>query len=129
MDALMAALGNATAMCAEDTCALADLYTSDECAHEVPPSTAKAGGDEAAGTRATSVAQACSKKGTLSSSEDETSHNMTPLGEGIGTKPTDDELLAKLDTIFTESARKRQRHMIICLTRKVKEMVLDNDPI
>ena len=58
----MAALGVATAMCAEDTCALVDLYTSDECAHEVPPTMAEAKGDEAAGTPAMSVAQACSKR-------------------------------------------------------------------
>ena len=36
------------------------------------------------------------------------SNKVTPLGEGVGTKPTDDELLAKLDTIFMESAKKRQ---------------------
>ena len=53
---------------------------------------------------------------------------MTPLGEGLGTKPTDDETLAKLDTVFNEkAARKRRQHMIVCLTRKVKEMVLEDD--
>ena len=88
-------------------CVIAELYMSDECTHKVPPSTAKAGGNKAAGSPATTLAQACSKKGTLSSSEDETSNNLTPLGEGIGTKPTDDELLAELDTVFMESARKR----------------------
>ena len=65
IDALMAALGNATAKCAEDTCAIADLYTSNKRAHEVPLSMAEAGGDAAAGTPATSLAQACSRKGTL----------------------------------------------------------------
>ena len=67
VDALMVALGNATAMSAENTCDIVDLYMSDEDTHEVPLSMAKAGGDEAAGSPATSVAQACSKKGTLSS--------------------------------------------------------------
>ena len=37
MDALMAALGDATAMSTEDTCAIAELYMSNECAHKVPP--------------------------------------------------------------------------------------------
>ena len=41
-DALMAALGNATTMCTEDTCALADLFMSDECAHKIPLVMAKA---------------------------------------------------------------------------------------
>ena len=99
-NALMAALGNATAMIAEDTCAIADLYMSDDCTHRVPPSTAEAGGDEAAGLPVTTVAQDCSKKGTLSSSEDETSNDVTPLGEGVETKPTDEELLAKLPPFY-----------------------------
>ena len=47
-DALMAALGDATAMCAEDACALADLYTSNDCTHKVPHMTVEADGDEAA---------------------------------------------------------------------------------
>ena len=55
-DALMATLGDAMAMCMEDTCTLVDLYMSNNCAHEVPPSTAEAGGDEAAGKPATSIA-------------------------------------------------------------------------
>ena len=118
VDALMATLGNATVMSTEDTCNIVDLYTIDGCSCKVPPSTAEAGGDEATGTPATSVALACSKKGTLSSSEDETSNDVTPLGESVGTKPMDNEPLVELDTIFTESARKRQRHMIVRLTRK-----------
>ena len=73
---------------------------SDECTRKVPPSSAEAGGDEAAGSPAMTVAQACSKKGTLSSSEDETSNNMAPLGESIGTKPTNNKLLAEIDTIL-----------------------------
>ena len=107
-DALMAALGNVTAMSTDNTCTITELYMSGVCAQKVPPSMAKARGDEATGSPATSVVQACSKKGTISSSEDETSNDMTLLGEGIGMKPMNDELLAKLDTIFTESARKRQ---------------------
>jgi hypothetical protein len=75
-----------------------------------------------------SVAQACPKKGTLSSSEDETSNDVTPLGEGLGTKPTDDEPLAELATVFNEkAARKRRQHMIVRLTRKVEEMVLEDE--
>ena len=56
---------------------------------------------------ATSAAKACSKKGTLFSLEDEMFKNATPMGEGVGMRPMDEELLAKLDTLFTESARKR----------------------
>ena len=82
---------------------------------------AGAGGDEAAGSPATSIAQACSKKGTLSSSEDETSNDVTPLGEGIGTKPVDNELLAKLGTVFTESARKRWQYVISRLTEILRK--------
>ena len=125
----MAALGDATAMSAENTCNIVDLYTSDKCTREVPPSTAEAGGDEATGSPAMSIAQACSKKGTLSSSEDETSNNVTPLGEGIGTKPTDKAFLASMFTGLTETARKRQQHTIGHLTQKVEEMVLDDDCI
>ena len=99
---------------------------SNICAHKVPPSTAEARGDMAAGSPATSVAQACSKRSTISSSKDETSNNVT---QGVGMKTTYKEPLAKLDAILTESARKRQRHMIILLTRKVEEMVLDNDHV
>ena len=88
--------------------AIAELYMSDVCTHKVPPSRAEARWDEATDSPATSVAPACSKKGTLSSSEDEMSNNVTPLGEGIGTKPMDNQLLAKSDTIFMESARKRR---------------------
>ena len=126
--ALIAALGDATAMSMEDTCAITDLYMSNKCTHKVPPSMAKAGGDKAAGSPVMSVAQACSKKGTLSSSEDETPNNMTPLGEGIGTKPTDKELLAELGTGFAESDRKRRQYIISRLTRKVKEMVMGRRP-
>ena len=68
---------------------------------------AKAGGDKVAGSPVRNVAQACSQKGTLSSSEDEMSNNMTLLGEGVGTKPMDNHLLAKSGTIFMESAKKR----------------------
>ena len=44
------------------------------------------------------------------------SNNVTPLGEGIGTKPVDNELLAKLGTVFMESARKRWQYVISRLT-------------
>ena len=108
MDALADALGDATVMSTENTCDIADLYTSNECTHRVPPSTTKAGGDKAAGSQAASIEQDSSKKGTLSSSEDETSNDVSPLGEGEGTKPTDNELLAEQGTIFTESAGKRR---------------------
>ncbi len=106
-DALIVSLGNVTTMSMEDTCTIAELYMTNQCGHKVSPSMADAGGDKAAGSPATSVAQACSKRGTLSSSEDERSNNVTPLDKGIGTKPTDNDLLTKLGTIFTESARKR----------------------
>ena len=43
-DTLMAALGNATAMSAENTCNIVNLYTSDGCTCKVPPSMTKAGG-------------------------------------------------------------------------------------
>ena len=106
-DALMASLGNATAMSTEDTFAIVELHTGDECTHKVPPSMAKAGGDKATGSPAISIAHACSKKDTLSSLEDEMSNDVTPFGEGIRMKPTDNKLLAKLDSIFMVSARKR----------------------
>ena len=107
IDTLMAALGDANAMSAEDTCNIIDLYTSDGCTGKVPPSMSKAGGDEAADSPAMSKAQACSKKGTLSSSEDETPNDVNPLGEGVRTKPLNHHLLVEPDTIFTESSRKR----------------------
>ncbi len=55
--------------------------------HEVPPITAEADNDEAAGTLAMSLPQTCSKMGTLSSPEDELSSDRTPLGENAGAKP------------------------------------------
>ena len=74
VDALMAAaLGNATAINTDDKCTITELYMSNICAHKVPPSTAEARGDEAAGSPAMSIAQAGSKKGNLSSSENERS--------------------------------------------------------
>ena len=91
-DTLMAALGDATMLSTEDTCAILDLYMGDGNIHKVPPSMAEARGDKAAGSQAMSVAQACSKKGSLSSLEDETSQDMTPLGEGIGTTPLNEAL-------------------------------------
>ena len=93
----MATLGNATAMSTDDTCTITELYMSNVCAHKVPPSMATAGGDEATGSPGTSIVQDCSKKGTLSSSKDETSNIMTPMGEGVGMKPTNEEPLAKGD--------------------------------
>ena len=97
--------------------------------NKVPPSMAKAQGGKAAGSPVLSIALACSKKGSLSSYGDETSRNMTPLGGGIGSKPTDITLLASTSTGKIKFVRERQQQMIGCLTRKVKEMVLDNDPI
>ena len=61
-DTSMVDLGNATVMSAEDTCAIMELYMSNECTHKVPPSTAEAGGDKAAGSPAMSIAQASSKR-------------------------------------------------------------------
>ena len=87
-DALMADLGNTTAMSADDTWAILDLYMSDGHTCKILPSTAEAIGNETAGSLAKSVAQACSKKGSLSSLENETSNHMTPLGESVGMKPT-----------------------------------------
>ena len=63
VDALMDALGDATMMSMEDTWAIAEQYMSNVCTHKVPSSMAEASGDEATGLPATSVAQACSKKG------------------------------------------------------------------
>ncbi len=54
---------------------------------QVLPRTADAGGDEAAGSPATSVASAPCKMGTLSSKEDELSSDRTPMGEGAGAEP------------------------------------------
>ena len=56
-------------------------------AKQVLHSTADAGGDEAAGSSATSVASAPCETGTLSSPEDELSTDRTPLGEGTGAEP------------------------------------------
>ena len=44
MEALMAALGNAMAMCVEDTCGIIDRYMSNKCDHKVSPSTPKTEG-------------------------------------------------------------------------------------
>ena len=88
----MAALDDATAISAEDTCTSIELYTSNECAHKVPSSMVKAQGDEAAGLPVTSIALAYSKKGILSPLEDELSLDGTPLVEGIVTKPTNEVL-------------------------------------
>ena len=118
-DALIATLGDATAMSAEDTGAIADLYTDNRSTSKVLPSTTKTRGDEAAGSPATSIAQACSKKDSISSLEDEISNNVIPLDEGIGTNPMDEAPLADTDTGFTESARKRRQHTISRLTQKV----------
>ncbi len=56
-------------------------------AEQVVSSMANAGGDEAAGSPATSIASAPCETGTLSSPEDELSMDRTPLGEGTGAKP------------------------------------------
>ena len=112
----MATLGDASVLSMEDTCAILDLYTDRSNACKVPPSTAEAGWDEATGLPAMGIAQTCSKKGSLSSLEEDMSNDMTLLGKGVGTKPTERTPLADKDTYFTESARKRCRHTISCLT-------------
>ena len=48
---------------------------------------ADVGGDKAAGSPVMIMVLACSKKGTLSSADDETSQDVTSLGEGKGKKP------------------------------------------
>ena len=68
---------------------------------------AEARGDKAAGSPALSVAQTCSKKGSLSSLEDKMSQDVTPISEGIGTKPTDEAFLVGTFTSLTEFTRKR----------------------
>lgn len=73
---------------------------------------ADAGGDVAAGTPAMSVTLAPLKKGTLYSLEVELSLDWTPLGEGIGTKPT-------------KNATKRHRHVMHRLAQRVSEMAID----
>ena len=56
-------------------------------AKQVPPSTADAGGDEAAASPVTSVASTSCEIGTPSSPEDQLSMDRTPLSEGTGAKP------------------------------------------
>ena len=70
---------------------------------QVLPLTANAGGDEAAGFPATSVASAPCKTGTLSFPEDELSLDRTPLGEGTGAEPAN-------------KVAQRRRHVIRRLT-------------
>ena len=78
-DAFMTALGDATTLSMADTFTILYLYRGARSICKVPPSMTEAGGDKATGSPALSVAQACSKRGSHSSSEDETSQNMTPL--------------------------------------------------
>ena len=47
----------------------------------------------------------------------------------MGTKPTDVTPLVDTDTDFIKSARKRRRHTMGQLTRKVEEMVLNDDHV
>ena len=55
MNVHMTALGNIKVPSAKDMQALLDLYTGDDDAQKVPPSTAKAVGDEAAGLPVMSI--------------------------------------------------------------------------
>ena len=84
--------------------------------NEVPPITAEADNDEAAGTPAMSLPQACSKMGTLSSPEDELSSDRTPLGENAGAKPAN-------------KVARRRRHGLRRLTQGVREMAINADHI
>ena len=81
-------------------------------AEQVLPRTADAGGDEAAGSPATSVASAPCKTGTLSSHEDEPSSDGTPMGEGTGAEPA-------------KKVARRRRCVIRRLTRGVSELAID----
>lgn len=74
VDVLMATLGNARALIAEDLCALVDLYTGNVDALKVPPFTAKARGDKATDSLVLSTALACFNQVILFS-----------LGEDVGT--------------------------------------------
>jgi hypothetical protein len=60
-DVLVTAWGGVPKMCNEDAVAILDLYCCAGVAQEVPPSTAEAGGDVAAGSPASSTAAAYSK--------------------------------------------------------------------
>ena len=85
-------------------------------AEQVLPSTANAGGDEAAGSPATSVASAPCKTGTLSCPEDELSTDRTPLGEVAGAKPANE-------------IAQRHWHGFCRLTQGVREMAIDADHV
>ena len=80
------------------------------------PHTADAGGDEAAGSPATSVASAPCKTGTLSSKEDELSSDRTPMGEGAGAEPA-------------KKVARGRRRVIRRLTRRVSKMAIDVDHV
>ncbi len=88
-----------TTLSTEDICTILDLYVDSYIVRKVPPLTAKVGGDNVMGSPALSIVLACSKKGSLSSLEDEMSQVMASLGESIGMKPTNHHLLAEYGTI------------------------------
>jgi hypothetical protein len=103
-DAVMAALSNRfERLSDEDVRIVADLYTAApsaattmanavvepeglnilaESEHDPPHSPVEAGGDEAAGSPAPSIAAASEEKGAISSPEDDSSANESPSGDG-----------------------------------------------
>ncbi len=81
-------------------------------AMQVLPSMANAGGDEAAGSPATSVASAPCETGTLSSPEDELPTGRSPLGEGTGAEPAN-------------KVTRRRQHGLRRLTRGVRDMAIN----
>lgn len=93
------------------------------CQQKDPPLVTGARGDEATDSPALSIASAYSKKGTLSSLEDEPSLDETPLGEGIGKIPNNEILISKNFPGTMKHGTKRHQCMH-CLTGRVSEMVL-----
>ena len=85
-------------------------------AEQVLPLTADTGGDEAAGSPATSVASAPCEMGALSSPEDELPTGRSPLGEGTGAKPAN-------------KVTRRRRHGLRRLTRGVRDMAINVDHV
>ena len=92
------------------------LYYGIDLAKQVPPSTAKARGDVAAGSPASSTAVVYSENKALSMKEDDLSPDRTPLGEDTGAEPA-------------SKVAQRRRHGLRCLTRRVREMAIDADHV
>lgn len=86
-------------------------------------------GEEAAGSPVMSKAPAYSKKGTLFSVEDETSHDVTLLGEGVGMKSMNMVLITGTCSGTMKHGKERHRYIMCRLTRQVSEMSLDIDCI